>query len=138
MTSDTENGGSVRYVKFTGKGMDFLERKVKTLSLAKRKGFSEYLEQKFSDHTEDSYNKRNADTWDHLVLSLTGSTITLIMEADGDACVEWNILLNKFDVSEQKQESLTNVTIEWAACRLTSTKWILITGFLSCTILIRN
>ena len=43
MSSDTEKSGSVRYVKFTGKGTDFLEWKVKTLSLARRKGFSEYL-----------------------------------------------------------------------------------------------
>ena len=123
MSSDTENSGSVRYVKFTGKGTDFLEWKVKTLSLARRKGFSEYLvEDKSSERTEDSYIKGNADAWDQLVLSLTGSTFVLIMEADGNAHFARKILLNKFEVSEQKQESLTDVTMEWAACRLTSTK----------------
>ena len=64
--------------------------------------------------------KGNADVWDQLVLSLP--TFTLIMEADGDARVAWNILLNKFEVSEQKQESLTDVMMEWAACRLINTK----------------
>ena len=44
------------------------------------------------------------------------------MEADGNAHLAWKILLNKFEVSEQKQESLTDVTMEWAACKLLSTK----------------
>ena len=111
MSSDTKNSGSVRYVKFTGKGTDFLEWKVKTLSLARRKGFSEYLvEDNSSERTEDSYIKGNADAWDQLVLSLTGSTFVLIMEADGNTHFAWKILLNKFEVSEQKQESLTDIS----------------------------
>jgi len=111
-SENTERSGSVRYVKFTGKGTDFLEWKVKTLSLARRKGFSEYLIQETSDHTADLYIRGNNDAWDQLVLSLTGPTFTLIMEADSDAHIAWKILLNEFEVSEQKQESLTDMTIE--------------------------
>ena len=44
------------------------------------------------------------------------------MEAGEDAHKAWNILLNKFEVSDEKQESLTDVTIEWAACTLNGTK----------------
>ena len=40
---DGKRNGSIRYVMFTGKGLDFMEWKVKTLSLARRKGFKKYL-----------------------------------------------------------------------------------------------
>ena len=42
MSTDGEkNNGTVRYVRFSGKGSDFNEWKVKTMSLARRKGFAE-------------------------------------------------------------------------------------------------
>jgi len=58
------------------------------------------------------YEDGNADTWDQLVLSLTGAPFNLIMEAKEDAHKAWNILLNKYEVSNEKQESLTDITIE--------------------------
>ena len=43
--SEEEKSSSVRYVKFSGKGSDFNEWKVKTLALARRKGFAKYLKE---------------------------------------------------------------------------------------------
>ncbi len=59
---------------------------------------------------EELYIKGNADAWDQQVLSLMSSTFVRIMEADGDTHLAWKFLLNKFEVSEQKQESLTDMT----------------------------
>ena len=119
--SSGENGdkrdGSMRYVRFTGKGSDFMEWKVKTLSLARKKGFKDYLI-KDMDRKVDKYADGNAHAWDQLVLSLTGAPFNLILEAKEDAHKAWKILLNKYEVSNEKQESLTDVTIEWGACTL--------------------
>ena len=75
--SEEEKSSSIRYVKFTGKGKDFHEWKVKTLALARRKGFDKYLKEDL-ENSEDSkkataYVKGNADAWDQLVLSLSGT-----------------------------------------------------------------
>ena len=112
--SDKEKSGSVRYVKFTGKGKDFNEWKVKTLALARRKGFDRYLKENL-ETTDDSKNatefiKGNADAWDQLVLSLSGTPFDLILEANENAHEAWKLLLNKYEVSDEKQESLTDVT----------------------------
>ena len=120
--SDEEKSSSVRFVKFTGKGKDFHEWKVKTLALARRKGFDMYLK-KDLEVTDDSKNakdyiKGNADAWDQLVLSLTGTPFDLIMEADEKAHKAWEILINKYEVSDAKQESLTDVTKEWNSAKL--------------------
>ena len=96
------------------------------MSLAKRKGFDKYLkvEGLLSDDTKivEGYENGNADAWDQLVLSLTGSLFNLIQEADEVAHLAWKILLNKYEVLDEKQESLTDVTEEWNSSRLGSTK----------------
>ena len=117
---NTEKSGSVRYVKFSGKGSEFNEWKVKTLALARRKNFAEYLKE---DRSKDAnFEKGNADAWDQLVLSLTGVQFDLIQEADENAHVAWKILLNKYEVSDEKSESLTDVTMEWNQCKLENTE----------------
>ena len=74
------------------------------------------------DRKVDKYEDGNADAWDQLVLSLTGAPFNLIMEAKEDAHKAWKILLNKYEVSNEKQESLTDVTIERGACTLDGTR----------------
>ena len=127
MSTDGEkNNGTVRYVRFSGKGSDFNEWKVKTMSLARRKGFATYLKEDglLSDDKKisEGYENGNADAWDQLVLSLTGSPFNLIQEANEVAHLAWKILLNKYEVSDEKQESLTDVTEEWNSSSLRSTK----------------
>ena len=124
--SEEEKSSSIRYVKFTGKGKDFHEWKVKTLALARRKGFDMYLRNDLED-TEDSkkataFVKGNADAWDQLVLSLSGTPFDLILEADENAHKAWKLLLNKYEVSDEKQESLTDVTKEWNSAKLESVR----------------
>ena len=118
--ADTEKSGSVRYVKFSGKGSEFNEWKVKTLALARRKNFAQYLKEDRSK--EANFEQGNADAWDHLVLSLTGVQFDLIQEANENAFRAWNILLNKYEVSDEKAESLTDVTMEWHQCKLEGTE----------------
>ena len=124
--SEEEKSGSVRYVKFTGKGKDFNEWKVKTLALARRKGFDKYLKEKHvksEDSKKDTeFTKGNADAWDQLVLSLSGTPFDLILEANENAHEAWKLLLNKYAVSDEKQESLTDVTKEWNSAKLASVR----------------
>ena len=89
--ADTEKSGSVRYVKFSGKGSEVNEWKVKTLALARRKKFAQYLKEDRSK--EEDFEQGNADAWDQLVLSLTGVQFDLIQEANENAFRAWNILL---------------------------------------------
>ena len=70
----------------------------------------------------DGYENGNADAWDQLVLSLSGTAFSVIQEADGDAHEAWKLLLDKYDVSSEKQISLTDVTEGWNNSRLRSTK----------------
>ena len=83
---DEEKSTSIRYVKFSGKGSDFNEWKIKTLSLARRKKFDVYLLEDSSKSTDknviDNYDNGNADPWDQLVLSLSGTAFSVIHEAD--------------------------------------------------------
>ena len=123
--SEEEKSISVRYVNFSGKGSDFNEWKIKTLALARRKGFAKYLKDDLEystsgDNTAEKYEKGNADAWYQLVLILSGSPFDLIQEVDEKASVAWELLLNKYEVSKEKQESLTDVTEEWNNTRLES------------------
>ena len=114
----------MRYVKFSGKGSEFNEWKVKTLALARRKGFAKYLKEDLQNSTDDAVKKGfengNADAWDQLVLSLSGTPFDLIQEADENAYEAWRLLLNKYEVSGEKQETLTDVTEEWNNAKLDS------------------
>ena len=119
-SDDTEKSGSVRYVKFSKKGSEFNKWKVKTLALARRKNFAQYLKE---DRLKDgNFEKGNADARDQLVLSLIGVQFDMILEAEENAHTTWKILLNKYEVSDEKSESLTDVTMEWNQCKLDSTE----------------
>ena len=100
---------SVRYVKFSGKGSEFNEWKVKTLALARRKGFAKYLKEDLQYSTDDavkkSFENGNADAWDQLVLSLSGTPFDLIQEADENAYEAWRVLLNKYEVSGENRKA---------------------------------
>ena len=86
-------------MKFSGKGSDFNEWKIKTLSLVRRKRFDTYLleDGRLSTDTDivDRYDNGNADAWDQLELSLSGTAFSVIQEADGDATEAWKLLLDK-------------------------------------------
>ena len=124
--SEEERSGSVRYMKFTGKGSEFNKQKVKTLALARRKGFAEYLKEDRESYKDSLEAKKiikgNAVVWDQLVLSLTVTAFDLIQEADKNAHKAWKLLLRNHEVSDEKQESLTDVTDELNKSKLESVK----------------
>ena len=80
-------------MKFSGKEANFNKWKVKTLALARRKNFAKYMKEDGSKDT--NLEKGNTDTWDQLVLILTGIQFDLIQEADENTHKAWKILLNK-------------------------------------------
>ena len=90
-SDDTEKSGSVRYVKFSGKGSEFYKWKVKTLALPPRKNFAQYLKE---DRSKDAnFEKGNADEWDQYVLILIDVQFNMILEAEENAHTAWKILL---------------------------------------------
>ena len=68
-----------------------------------------------------NYENGNTGAWDQLVMSLTGPLFDLIQEADENAHKTWKILLKKYKVSNERSESLKDVTIEWHGCKLEGT-----------------
>ena len=78
--------------------------------LARRKIFIQYLKEDRSKNA--NFEKGNTDAWDQLVLSLTGVQFDMILEAKENAHTVWKILLNKYEVSDEKSESLMDVAME--------------------------
>ena len=111
---------SVRYVSFNGKGGSFVEWKIKTLSLARKKKFDVYLTRKW-ESTDSGYDaEKYNDAWDQLVISLSGTPFSHIMDCQGDPYKAWMKLVEKYEASSTKAESLSDVVKEWNECKLGS------------------
>ena len=53
------------------------------------------------------------------MLSLTGPPFDLTQKADENTHHKaWKILLKKYEMSDERSESLNDVTIEWHECKL--------------------
>ena len=114
-TGDVEDGKStsIRYVSFSGKGSSFVEWKIKTLSLARKKKFDVYFT-KLWTAIDKGYDAENYnDVWDQLVISLTGTPFMHIMDCEGDLQRAWMLLVEKYEASSSKSESLSDVVKEW-------------------------
>ena len=121
-TGDMEDGKStiVRYVSFSGKGSSFVGWKIKTLSLARKKKFDMYLTKSWKSTEKDYDAEKYNDAWDQLVISLTGTPFTHIMDCEGDPYRAWMKLVEKYEASSTKSESLSDVVKEWNECKLGS------------------
>ena len=121
-TEDVDDGksSSVRYVSFSGKGSSFVEWKIKTLSLARKKKFDVYFTKEWKS-TDVGYDaEKYNDAWNQLVISLTGTPFTHIMDCEGDPFKAWTKLVEKYEASSTKSESLSDVVKEWNECKLGS------------------
>ena len=60
---EEEKLGSVRYINFSGEGNKFKKWKVKTLALARRKGFADYLKTDMlkSGDEDEKFQEGNVD-----------------------------------------------------------------------------
>ena len=119
-TEDVEDSKStsVQYISFNRKGGSFVEWKIKTLSLAKKKKFDVYLTKKW-DSTDSGYNaEKYIGSWDQLVISLSGIPFLHIMDCDRDPYKAWTKLVEKYEDSSTKSESLSNIVKEWNECKL--------------------
>ena len=58
---DNKNG-SIRFVKISGKGSDFMEWTVNTMPLTRKKGFVKYLTE-VEDEADKKYEDGNADVY---------------------------------------------------------------------------
>ena len=117
---DDAKSSSVRYVSFSGKGSSFLEWKIKTLSLARKKKFDMYFTKEWKSTDVGFDTEKYNDVWDQLVISLTGTPFTHIMDCMGDPYKAWTKLVEKYEASSTKSESLSDVVKEWNECKLGS------------------
>ena len=85
-TKDVKDGKSsrVRYVSFSGKCSNFVESKIKTLSLVLKKKFDMYFTREWKSTDVGFDAKKYNDAWDQLVSILTGIPFTHIMDCEGD------------------------------------------------------
>ena len=90
---------SVRYVSFNGKGGSFFEWKIKTLSLARKKRFDEYLTRQWKSKDEGYEAEKYNDVWDQLVISLSGTLFSHIMDCEGDPHREIREILHTSRIS---------------------------------------
>ena len=111
---------SIRYVTFNGKGGSFVEWKIKTLSLARKKRFDKYLTKEWKSTDEGYDEEKYYDAWDQLVISLSGTPFSHIMDCEGDPHKAWMKLVEKYEASSTKAESLSDVVKEWNECKLES------------------
>ena len=69
-----------------------------------------------SGYDAEKYN----DAWDQIVISLTDTPSKHVMDCDGDPYKAWMKLVEKYEASSSKTESLVDVVKNWNECKLTS------------------
>ena len=63
----------------------------------------------------------NSKAWDFLIISLTDIPFWLVRQCDENAHDTWKDLIDKYEVSDEKQESLNEVTKRWENCKIKDT-----------------
>jgi hypothetical protein len=130
-----EHGGkgktsTLRLITFSGKKDDWEQWNKKTLSLCRRGKYRRSLTTNLAaiyaletdDDEKEKLAKVNADTYDHLMLSLNGTEFGIVSNAiskefpQGDANAAWKLLFDKFEPSEK--EDLAKIEQDWASCHM--------------------
>ena len=60
----------------------------------------------------------NSKVWYLLIIFLTDTTFGLVRQCDENAHEAWKALIDKYEVSDEKQESLNEVTNRWNNCSI--------------------
>ena len=60
----------------------------------------------------------NSKAWDVIIISLTDIPSGLVRQYDENSHVSWKALIDKYEVSDENQESLNEVKNRWNNCRI--------------------
>ena len=63
----------------------------------------------------------NSKAWYLLIISLTGIAFGLVRQFDENSHDVWKALIDKYEVSDDKKESLNEVTNRWNKCKIKDT-----------------
>ena len=63
----------------------------------------------------------NSKAWGFLIIILTDIAFGLVRQCDENAHYAWKSLIYKYEVSDDKQESLNEVTNRWNKCNIKDT-----------------
>ena len=122
--------GSIRYIKFSGDYDKFDERKENNKAIARNKGILKYLTKEWDITTEEDSEtdgdklkiyEGNSKAQDFLIISLTYIPFGLVRQRDENAHEYWKALIDKYEVSDEYQESLNEVTNRCNNCRINDT-----------------
>ena len=65
--------------------------------------------------------ERNSKDYGLPIISLVDIPFVLVRHYNDNSHEAWKALMEKYDVSDEKQESLNDVTNKWNACRINDT-----------------
>ena len=111
--------GAIRYIKFSGDYEKFDEGKEKNKAITRHKGTIKYLTKEVyipteeeSENDEDKMKiyEGNSKAQYLLIILLTYITFGLVRQCCENAHNAWKSLIEKYEVSDEKQESLNEVT----------------------------
>ena len=76
-----------------------------------------------AENDEDKLNiyEGNRKSWDLLIISLPYIPFGLVIQFNEDEHEAWKSLIDKYDVSDEKQEIINEVTNRWNYCRIRDT-----------------
>ena len=103
---------AIKYIKSSGKYEKFYEWKKKTKSIFKHKGILKYLTKEVETLTEEeaeNYEDKmkiyegNSKAWYFLIIILTDIHFGMFRQFDDIAHDTWKVLLDKYEVSYEKQ-----------------------------------
>ena len=63
----------------------------------------------------------NSKAWGLLIISLTDIPFGLVKQCDENAQESWKDIIDKYEVSDEKQESLNEATNRWNNCNIKDT-----------------
>ena len=75
----------------------------------------------YNDEDKMNIYEGNSKAWDLLIMSLTYIPSRLARQCDENSRVSWKALIEKYEVSDEKQESLNEVTNRWNKLRINDT-----------------
>ena len=121
---------AIRYIKYSGDYENVFEWGKKIKEIARHKGTLKYLKKKVDIPTEDASDKDGdkvniyeykSKAWDLIIISLTEISFGLVKQYDKNAHYAWKALIHRYEVSNENQDTLNEVTNRWNNCSIKDT-----------------
>ena len=100
--SGDDDRETLRFFKFSGDEDEWVEWKEKTLSLARKEGYSAALEYDLSTSLVSLERKANDEAFDLLLISCKKTPFGIVKRKKGNAYEAWKSLVHSFSVGPQE------------------------------------